>query len=349
MEGLDPHERLAQVMGFSHIDQKNCPAVECVIFVYVADFVSSNRTLARKADYAKMCVDEYVSSIERIPIHQFINPNIKLTMATDYHNRRGGDKGIMGGDAFVRKMKNAVESVQGLITEIPGACRSKDLLSGKPLKDMINKFIVGKWLDEQKVCGYINCNCITMWCPSYILFLLRQGEDKMQYVLIDDSIDKDKAYDDVPKGWWLKSPKTRALLALLAMRGSPEITGNPISSKPKKTRKETQEVEHAITLELRETAKGEHTALVRLSVDPNITNKIKHAEMEGIKGAVMEQKLNMFALHEVAYKAALGDNAYNNEVAGLLDEMMGSDNNYEVDASPMDKEERGRGTASRRG
>ncbi len=41
--------------------------------------------------------------------------------------------------------------------------------------------------------------------------------------------------------------------------------------------------------------------------------------------------------------AAHGDNAYNNEVAGLLDEMLGSDNNAEVDASALDEEERGRG------
>ncbi len=42
-------------------------------------------------------------------------------------------------------------------------------------------------------------------------------------------------------------------------------------------------------------------AVARAFVDPNITNEIKHAEMEGINGAVIKQKLNMFALHEAAY------------------------------------------------
>ena len=65
----------------------------------------------RKADYAKMCVDEYLSSIQRIPIHQFIHPSLKLTMAKDYRNRRGRDKGPMGGDTFVHEIKDAVESV----------------------------------------------------------------------------------------------------------------------------------------------------------------------------------------------------------------------------------------------
>jgi hypothetical protein len=115
------------VMGFSRIYQKNCPAVECVIFVHVANFVSSNRYVKCKADYAKMCVDEYVSTVRIIPLHLFVHPNLKEIMATDYHNRRGRDKGPMGGDAFVRKMKDAVESVRGLVTEIPGAATSKDL------------------------------------------------------------------------------------------------------------------------------------------------------------------------------------------------------------------------------
>jgi hypothetical protein len=99
-------------------------------------------------------VDEYLSAIWRIPDHQFINPSLKLTMARDYHNRRGREKRSMRGDAFVCKMKDAVESVQRLVTDIPGAAISKDLPSGKSLEDMINKLIVGKWLEDQKVRCY---------------------------------------------------------------------------------------------------------------------------------------------------------------------------------------------------
>jgi hypothetical protein len=111
MKDLDLNEKLAQVMGFSRFDQKNCPAVECVIFVHVENFVSSNCSVKHKADYAKMCVDEYVSTVCSIPLCLFVHPNLKEIMATDYHNRRGRDKGPLGGDAFIRKMKDAVESV----------------------------------------------------------------------------------------------------------------------------------------------------------------------------------------------------------------------------------------------
>ncbi len=97
-------------------------------------------------------------------------------------------------------------------------------------------------------------------------------------------------------------------------------------------------MERAITLELREMARMECMAMTRESVDPNITNEIKCAECKEIKGAVIKQKLDMFALHEAAYKAARGENAYNNKVAGLLDEMLGcdhngDDNNDDVEAS----------------
>lgn len=156
MEGLELHERLARVMGFTHIDIKNHCVVECVIFVFVSDFVSSKCSLACKADYAKMCVDEYVSAMRRIPDHQFMNPSLKLTMSKDYHDRRGKEKEPMGEEAFVHKMKDSVECVRELVTEIPGAARLKDLPSRKSLEDMINKFIIGKWLEDLKVRGYLS-------------------------------------------------------------------------------------------------------------------------------------------------------------------------------------------------
>jgi hypothetical protein len=142
----------------------------------------------------------------------------------------------------------------------------------------------------------------------------------MRYVLTDGSIDEDRAYDDIPKSWWLESPKTRALLALLVMCNSPEITGDPISAKPGKARKDIREEERAVTFEARETARAERVAVRTGSgVDPSITNEIKRSECEGIKGAVIKQKLDMFALHEAAYKAARGADAYNNKVAALLE------------------------------
>ena len=145
-------------------------------------------------------------------------------------------------------------------------------------------------------------------------------------MLTDGSINEDCAYDDIPKSWWLESPKTRVLLALLVMRNSPEITGDPISAKPRKARKDIREGEHAVRFEARETARAECVAIGTGSdVDPSITNEIKCAECEGIKGAVIKQKLDMFALHKATYKAACGADAYNNKVAALLDEMLGGD------------------------
>ncbi len=62
----------------------------------------------------------------------------------------------MGGDAFVCKMKDAVKSVQGLVTEISGVASLKDLPRGKSLEDMINKLVVGKWFEDQKVRGCVS-------------------------------------------------------------------------------------------------------------------------------------------------------------------------------------------------
>ncbi len=88
----------------------------------------------------------------------------------------------------------------------------------------------------------------------------------------------------------------------------------------------------------REVARAEHVAgVARASINLEITNGIKRAKMEGIKGAVIKQKLDMFALHEAAYKAARGVDTYNNKVASLLDKMLGSDEENEEEALHMDK------------
>ncbi len=179
---------------------------------------------------------------------------------------------------------------------------------------MINKFIGTKWLEDQKV------------------------DDRQRYILSDGSIDENSAYDNVPKEWWLESQKTRALLGLLIMRGSPEITSDPISAPPGRTRKQIRTNEHALLLQEREVARAECVAgVARASINPEITNEIKHAKMEGIKGAIIKQKLDMFALHEAAYKAARGVDAYNTKVASLLDNMLGSDEENKEEVSHMDE------------
>jgi hypothetical protein len=179
---------------------------------------------------------------------------------------------------------------------------------------MINKFIVMKWLEDQKV------------------------DDRQRYILSDDSIDEDSAYDDVPKEWWLESQMTRVLLGLLIMRGSPKITGDPVSAPPGRTRKQIWTDERALLSQVREVARAEHVAgVARASINLEITNEIKGAKMEGSKGAVIKQKLDMFALHEAAYKAARGVDAHNTMVASLLDKMLGSDEENEEKASRMDE------------
>jgi hypothetical protein len=67
-------------------------------------------------------------------------------------------------------------------------------------------------------------------------------------MLTDGSIDEDRAYDDIPKEWWLENQKTTVLLAMLI---SPKITSDPITAKPGKARKEIQEVERAIRSDVR--------------------------------------------------------------------------------------------------
>jgi hypothetical protein len=181
----DIHKRTAHFMEHHPISAINHCAVEAVYMVEALTIVWSMKTM-HKPEIAAMVPYKYKELIQNIPIKHFSNSSLKVMMETKYYCAKG-----ISADSLLTKMTDVLKNVRVMAAGIRGiGTPLHQIPSGRSLMDMWNQFILLKWSEMQG----------TVYCPFN---------------------NDEELINEVTDGWWLLSPSTYLLLAILIHRRIP--------------------------------------------------------------------------------------------------------------------------------
>ena len=196
----DVHERTAHFMERRPISAVNRTAVEAVYMVEALTTVKSMRTI-RKPEIAAKLQAKYKELIQTIPPDRFSDSTLKTMMETKYYRAKG-----TSADGLLTKANEVLKNVRVMAAGIQGiGTPLHQIPSGRSLTDMRNQFILSKWSQTNG----------TVYTASN---------------------DDDHLIAEVPDGWWLLSPNTHLLLAVLVHRSNPDIVADPSNVPTGKTR-----------------------------------------------------------------------------------------------------------------
>ena len=187
----DIHERTAHFMERRPITSANRIAVEAVFMIEALTTVRSMRTM-RKPEIAAKVQAKYKELVKSTPLERFSDGNLKMMMETKYYRAKG-----TSADGLLTKANEVLKNVRIMAAGIQGiGTPLHKIPSGRSLMDMRNQFILSKWSEANG----------TVYVPS--------NDDENLILEIDD-------------GWWLQSPNTHLLLAVLVHRSNPDIVADP--------------------------------------------------------------------------------------------------------------------------
>ena len=196
----DVHERTAHFMERRPISAVNRTAVEAVYMVEALTIVRSMKTM-RKPEIAAKLQAKYKELVRSIPHERFSDSTLKVMMETKYYRAKG-----TSADGLLTKANEVLKNVRVMAAGIQGiGTPLHQIPSGRSLIDMRNQFILSKWSQSNG----------TVYTPSN---------------------DDDDLFAEVPDGWWLLSPNTHLLLAVLVHRSNPDIIADPSNVPTGKTR-----------------------------------------------------------------------------------------------------------------
>ena len=187
----DVHERTAHFMERRPISAVNRTAVEAVYMVEALTMVRSMKTM-RKPEIAAKLQAKYKELIQSIPLERFSDMTLKMMMETKYYRAKG-----TSADGLLTKANEVLKNVRVMAAGIQGiGTPLHQIPSGRSLTDMRNQFILSKWSEANG----------TVYVPSN---------------------DDENLIAEVADGWWLLSPNTHLLLAVLVHRSNPDIIADP--------------------------------------------------------------------------------------------------------------------------
>ena len=196
----DVHERTAHFMERRPISAVNRTAVEAVYMVEALTAVKSMRTM-RKPEIAAKLQATYKELIQNIPLDRFSDSTLKTMMVTKYYRAKG-----TSADGLLTKVNDVLKNVRVMAAGIQGiGTPLHQIPSGRSITDMRNQFILSKWAQTNG----------TVYTASN---------------------DDEHLISEVPDGWWLLSPNTHLLLAVLVHRSNPDIVADPSNVPTGKTR-----------------------------------------------------------------------------------------------------------------
>ncbi len=152
---------------------------------------------------------KYKVLIQGIPLEHFSDSTLKMMMETKYYHAKG-----TSADGLLTKANEVLKNVRVMAAGIKGiGTPLHQIPSGRSLMDMCNQFILSKWSEAHG----------TVYVPP--------NNDEN---LISKVTDR----------WWLLSPTTHLLLAVLVHHSNPDIIADPTTVPTGPTReiprKETQ-------------------------------------------------------------------------------------------------------------
>ena len=182
------------------ISAVNRTAVEAVYMVEALTIVRSMKTM-RKPEIAAKLQAKYKELVRSIPHERFSDSTLKVMMETKYYRAKG-----TSADGLLTKANEVLKNVRVMAAGIQGiGTPLHQIPSGRSITDMRNQFILSKWSQSNG----------TVYTPSN---------------------DDDDLFAEVPDGWWLLSPNTHLLLAVLVHRSNPDIIADPSNVPTGKTR-----------------------------------------------------------------------------------------------------------------
>jgi hypothetical protein len=305
-------QRVMHFLGET-INRSNRSNVETCLLIEAGTAVINERTTSAEIRN-EMMKDKYVNLVRQFRREDFDSSSIQDDMAVKlFHGKSGGFTGYK----LWRKFEESRRDIRiHYIPKLP-----KDISnypSGHSLRDVYKKFAVAAYKLEHNVSKKsIYFNAMTL------LFTVHMFNSSCFNEKLEVAADEDESVmREMPKEYWLKGAKSKHLLACMVHRCNKEIAAECARLPSAQTREDQRRAaaarvanERAAASKVRsnQNAEEKKEKRIRLMIAENSLIKTKND--------LITTQLELYNRNKSSYVAALGQEAYDNKIISLLNEL----------------------------